>query len=99
MALAHWTRRTDMLLENKNAIIYGAGGAVGGAVARALARDGATVFLAGRTLAPVQAVAEEISARGGIADAAQADALHQQAIERHAAAVAVNAGRLDILFN
>ena len=40
-----------MLLENKNAIIYGAGGAVGGAVARALARDGAAVFLAGRTLA------------------------------------------------
>ncbi len=35
-----------MLLENKNAVIYGAGGAIGGAVARAFARDGARVFLA-----------------------------------------------------
>jgi 3-oxoacyl-[acyl-carrier protein] reductase len=88
-----------MLLENKNAIIYGAGGAVGGAVARALARDGATVFLGGRTLAPVQAVAEEISAQGGTADAAQVDALDEQAIERHAADVAAKAGRIDVLFN
>jgi 3-oxoacyl-[acyl-carrier protein] reductase len=34
-----------MLLENKNAVIYGAGGAIGGAVARAFAREGAKVFL------------------------------------------------------
>jgi 3-oxoacyl-[acyl-carrier protein] reductase len=88
-----------MLLENKNAIIYGAGGAVGGAVARALARDGATVFLAGRTLAPVRAVAEEIASGGGTADAAQVDALDEQAIERHVADVTAKAERIDILFN
>jgi NAD(P)-dependent dehydrogenase (short-subunit alcohol dehydrogenase family) len=29
-----------MLLENKNAVIYGGGGAIGGAVARAFAREG-----------------------------------------------------------
>jgi len=40
-----------MLLQNKNAVIYGGGGAIGGAVARAFAREGARVFLAGRTLA------------------------------------------------
>jgi 3-oxoacyl-[acyl-carrier protein] reductase len=47
-----------MLLEQKTAVIYGAGGAIGGAVARAFAREGARVFLAGRTRAPLQAVAE-----------------------------------------
>jgi NAD(P)-dependent dehydrogenase (short-subunit alcohol dehydrogenase family) len=88
-----------MLLQNKNAIVYGAGGAVGGAVARALARDGAAVFLAGRTLAPVRAVAEEISAGGGAAQAAQVDALDEQAVADHVADVAATAGRIDILFN
>ena len=51
-----------MLLENKNAVIYGAGGAIGGAVARAFAREGARVFLAGRTLATPDAVALTITA-------------------------------------
>ncbi|HEY2442906.1 MAG TPA: SDR family oxidoreductase [Streptosporangiaceae bacterium] len=88
-----------MLLENKQAIIYGAGGAIGGAVARAMAGDGAAVFLAGRTLAPVQAVADDISSLGGTAHAAQVDALDEQAVERHAADVAARAGRIDILFN
>jgi len=49
-----------MLLENKNAVIYGAGGSIGGAVARAFAREGAEVVLAGRTRATLDAVAKEI---------------------------------------
>lgn len=57
-----------MLLKDKTAIIYGAGGAVGGAVARAFAREGAQVFLAGRTTEPLQIVAREIAAQGGKAD-------------------------------
>jgi 3-oxoacyl-[acyl-carrier protein] reductase len=88
-----------MLLENKNVIVYGGGGAVGGAVARAMARDGATVFLAGRTLARVRAVAAEISAEGGTAHAALLDGLDEQAIARHVADVAAAAGRIDVLFN
>jgi NAD(P)-dependent dehydrogenase (short-subunit alcohol dehydrogenase family) len=88
-----------MLLENTNVIVYGAGGAVGGAVARAMARDGASVFLAGRTLAPVRAIAEKISAGGGVAHAAQIDALDEQAVVRHVADVAATAGRIDVLFN
>jgi len=72
-----------MLLENKNAVIYGAGGAIGAAVARAFAREGAKVFLTGRTLAKVHAVAEEISAAGGLAQTARVDALDETAIERH----------------
>jgi 3-oxoacyl-[acyl-carrier protein] reductase len=43
-----------MLLEDKNAVVYGAGGAIGGAVAQAFAREGAKVFLTGRTLAKVR---------------------------------------------
>jgi len=57
-------RRTYMLLENKNAVIYGGGGAIGGAVARAFAREGAKVFLAGRTLARLDQVAHEMAAAG-----------------------------------
>ena len=88
-----------MLLEGKNAVIYGGGGSVGGAVARAFAREGANVFLAGRTLARVEAVAEEISATGGVAEAAQVDALDEQAVERHVGEVAGKAGGIDVLFN
>jgi 3-oxoacyl-[acyl-carrier protein] reductase len=88
-----------MLLENKNAVIYGAGGGVGSAVARAFAREGARLFLAGRTLTRVAAVAQEISATGGAAEAAQVDALDEQAIEEHISQVAEKAGSIDILFN
>lgn len=70
-----------MLLESKNAVIYGAGGAIGGAVARAFARQAANVFLTGRSIAPIQALAEEICAAGGTAEAAQVDALDEHAIE------------------
>jgi len=48
-----------MLLASKNAVVYGAGGSMGGAVARAFAREGARVILAGRTLAKLDRVARE----------------------------------------
>lgn len=64
-----------MLLENKRAVIYGAGGAIGGVVARTFAREGAEVFLAGRTLASLDSVAKDISAAGGVAETVQVDAL------------------------
>jgi 3-oxoacyl-[acyl-carrier protein] reductase len=83
-----------MLLTNKTAVIYGAGGAIGGAVARAFAREGASVFLAGRTLASVDAVAKDIAAAGGQAETAQVDALDERAVEQHATAVAGKAGAL-----
>ena len=88
-----------MLLEDKNAVIYGAGGSVGGAVARAFAREGAKVFLAGRTLAPLDNVAEEISAAGGVAETAQVDALDERAVDEHADAIAAKAGGIDVSFN
>ena len=61
----HDVEEADMLLEDKNAVIYGGGGSIGGAVARAFAREGASVFLAGRTEATLEQVAEDIRAAGG----------------------------------
>ena len=88
-----------MLLENRTAIVYGGGGAVGGAVAKAFAREGARVFLAGRTQARLDAVADAIRADGGTADTARVDALDQDAVDRHADAVVATTGRLDVVFN
>jgi len=88
-----------MMLEGRNALIYGAGGDIGGAVARAFAREGAKLFLSGRTLGPVKALASEIVAVGGVADAAQVDALDEQAVERYVGLVAEKAGSIDISFS
>lgn len=62
-----------MLLQDENAVIYGGGGAIGGAVARAFAREGAAVFLAGRTRAKLDRVAREIAAAGGTAETAEVE--------------------------
>ena len=88
-----------MLLENKNAVIYGAGGAIGGAVSRAFAREGARVFLTSRTLESLEEVAEEIRSAGGLAETAQVDALDEMAVDEHADTVAASAGGIDISFN
>ncbi|MBS0417057.1 MAG: SDR family oxidoreductase [Proteobacteria bacterium] len=86
-------------LANKVAVVYGAGGEIGGAVARAFAREGARVFLTGRRLAPVAAVAQEIVSSGGLAESAVVDALDEQAIDEHLQSVMTAAGRIDISFN
>lgn len=88
-----------MLLENKTAVIYGAGGAIGGAVARAFAREGARLFLTGPTMAKLDALATEIVAAGGVAEAAQVDALDEKAVEEHLDTVVARAGGVDISFN
>jgi saccharopine dehydrogenase-like NADP-dependent oxidoreductase len=81
------------------AVIHGAGGDVGGAVARAFAREGAKLFLSGRNLGTVKAVAANVIGRGGVAEAAQVDALDEQAVEEYVSAVAEKAGTIDISFN
>ena len=88
-----------MLLKKKNAVIYGAGGAVGGAVARAFAREGANVFLAGRMLESIDTVAKEIAADGSVVEIAQVDALDENAVEQHIDAVAKKVDRIDVVFN
>jgi NAD(P)-dependent dehydrogenase (short-subunit alcohol dehydrogenase family) len=88
-----------MILDDKVAVIYGAGGAIGGAVARAFASEGANVFLTGRLQAPVEPVAKEIVLAGGSAEAAAVDALDEQAVDEHLKSVIEKAGRVDISFN
>jgi 3-oxoacyl-[acyl-carrier protein] reductase len=93
------TRGRDMLLENRVAVIYGAGGAIGAAVARAFAREGATVHLAGRTRASLERVAGRIRSEGGGAETAEVDALDEAAVDGFVDAVADRAGRIDVSFN
>jgi NAD(P)-dependent dehydrogenase (short-subunit alcohol dehydrogenase family) len=88
-----------MLLDNKNAVIYGAGGSIGGAVAKEFAREGARVFLAGRTRDPLEAVAADISSSGGSAEVGILDALDEEAVDEHARAMASEAGSIDVSFN
>jgi 3-oxoacyl-[acyl-carrier protein] reductase len=87
------------LLETRAAVIYGAGGAIGGAVAQAFAREGAQTFLTGRRPAPLETVATEIKRAGGAAHIAQVDALDEAAIEQHLDQVVEEAGHIDISFN
>jgi len=88
-----------VLLEGKHAVIYGAAGSIGGAVARSFAGEGARVFLAGRTRETLDAVAAEIRAAGGAAETAVVDALDEKAVDEHADAVTAEAGGIDISMN
>jgi 3-oxoacyl-[acyl-carrier protein] reductase len=88
-----------VLLEDRNAVVYGGGGAIGGAVALAFAREGAKVFLAGRTPATLDRVAEEIFTVGGVAETARVDALDELAVEKHIGEVVEQAGGIDVSFN
>ncbi|WP_276256838.1 SDR family NAD(P)-dependent oxidoreductase [Halomontanus rarus] len=87
------------MLDDEVAVIYGAGGSIGGAVARAFGREGARVFLAGRTETTLDEVAEDIRSAGGEADTAIVDALDEQAVDEFVDAVVEEAGQLDISFN
>jgi NAD(P)-dependent dehydrogenase (short-subunit alcohol dehydrogenase family) len=88
-----------MLLKNKTAVIYGAGGAIGGTVARAFAREGANVFLTGRSSESLKTVLDEILASGGKAEASVVDASHEHSVNRHLNEVVEKEGSIDISFN
>lgn len=88
-----------MLLQGKIAVVYGAGGKIGGATARAFAREGAKVYLAGRSMPKVEEVARDIRQSGGEAEAAAVDAMDREAIEQYLEQVVGREGRIDISFN
>jgi 3-oxoacyl-[acyl-carrier protein] reductase len=92
-------QKNDMLLKNKNAVVYGAGGSLGGAVAKALAAAGARVFLTGRGMASIEKVKAGILAAGGQAETAIVDGFDKKAIEAHLESMVKNAGTVDISFN
>jgi NAD(P)-dependent dehydrogenase (short-subunit alcohol dehydrogenase family) len=88
-----------MLLETKTAIVYGASGAIGSAVARAYALAGARVHLVGRTSTPLEAVADTIRDAGGVAHASALDVLDQVAVQRHANEIVEAEGGIEVCFN
>jgi 3-oxoacyl-[acyl-carrier protein] reductase len=87
------------ILLGKTALVYGAGGPVGGAVAATFAKEGAHVFLAGRTQARLDRVARDIRDDGGTAETAVVDALDESQVEEFVGQTVKKAGRIDISFN
>lgn len=88
-----------MLLSGKTALVYGASGAVGGAVARAFAREGASVILSARRREPLEIVSREIAERGGVAGVMTVDALDPIAVQSHLDEVIQRYGRVSLMFN
>ncbi|MBL1076903.1 SDR family oxidoreductase [Nocardia sp. 2] len=88
-----------MLLDNKTAVVYGAAGSIGSALAAGFAAEGANCFLVGRTAATLETVAGKIRADGGRAETAVVDALDAAAVHDHAAALVEKTGSLDISVN
>jgi NAD(P)-dependent dehydrogenase (short-subunit alcohol dehydrogenase family) len=84
------------LLDGKSAVVFGAGGSIGAAVAKVFAAEGARVFLAGRTKASLEAVAEQITNACGEAQATVVDALDDAGVNRYLDGVAKQAGKIDI---
>jgi NAD(P)-dependent dehydrogenase (short-subunit alcohol dehydrogenase family) len=87
------------ILQGKRALVFGAGGSIGAAVAKEFAAEGAEVFLSGRTRSNVEEVSKEITRAGGRAHAAEIDALDDVTVNDHMEAVAQQAGTIDIVFN
>lgn len=88
-----------MLLKNKTAVIYGAAGSLGNAVARAFAKEGAVVFITGKTKNKLEKLASEINNAGGKANAFVVNAMNEQEVNEHINEVVKQAGRVDISFN
>jgi NAD(P)-dependent dehydrogenase (short-subunit alcohol dehydrogenase family) len=87
------------LLSGKSAVIYGGAGAIGAAVARSYAVEGAQVFLAGRNLERVERVAMSIRQSGGLAECGRVDAADLSSLEAHARSVLDLTGQIDVVFN
>jgi 3-oxoacyl-[acyl-carrier protein] reductase len=99
LAQSRLAEEGTLLLEGKTAVVYGAGGAIGGAVARAFAAEGASVELTGRSAEPLETVAASVSQAGGHARVAVVDAHDQAAVEDHLKRVIEETGRVDVSFN
>jgi len=87
------------ILQGKHAVVFGAAGSVGAAVAAEFAAEGAEVFLAGRTKSNIEEVAQQIIAAGGFAHAAVIDALDDAAVNEYIDSVVKQTGSIDIVFN
>lgn len=88
-----------MLLKNKVAVIFAAGGAVGGKVAQEFAREGATVFLSGHRLESVKKTVHVTGSTDAGVSFEQIDALNQDEVNAYLERVVKQAGRIDVVFN
>jgi NADP-dependent 3-hydroxy acid dehydrogenase YdfG len=88
-----------MRLQGKSAVIYGANSPAGASVARALAKEGATVYLAGRSTSRLQPVAREILNANGAVEVAQVDPMDPESVSEHLHEVMVKHGGVDISLN
>src|SRR5262245_51664722 len=87
------------MLQKKYAVVFGAGGTIGAAVAKEFATEGAEVFLSGRTKSKVEEVANQITTAGGRSRAAVIDALDEGAVNNYMDGIVKQAGRIDVVFN
>src|SRR5712692_7248601 len=90
---------SSSILKGKHAVVFGAGGSIGAAVAKEFAAEGAEVFLAGRTKSTVEEVTTQITASGGHAHAAVIDALEDAAVNEYIGGIVKQTGSIDIVFN
>src|SRR5271165_4116106 len=88
----------SQILQNRNAVIYGGSGSLGSTIARAMAKEGANVLLAGRHLSAVKQVADEIVESGGHAEAALVDATNESEVNAFVDSMIHKAGTLDLSF-
>ena len=87
------------ILQGKRAVVFGAGGSIGSAVAKEFAAEGAEVFLAGRTRSNLEPVAKKITEAGGNTHAAVIDALNDSAVNQYIDGIVKQAGKIDILLD
>jgi len=87
------------MLKGKYAVVFGAGGSIGSAVAKEFAAEGAEVFISGRTKSTVEAVAKQITANGGRAHAAVIDTLDDAAVNQYIDGVVKQTGKIDIVLD
>lgn len=88
-----------MMLTGKIGVVTGGGSGMGRAAALAMAREGATVVLAGRSLDKLEGVRDEIMAAGGLAVARSTDVADRSALKGLIAFIEQEYGRLDLAFN
>lgn len=89
----------DLGITGRTALVLGAGGGLGGAIARELAREGAVVVAAGRTQEKLAATVEDIIAAGGTAHALTWDLADLEAVDERVAEIEERWGGVDILVN
>lgn len=87
------------ILKGKHAIVFGAGGSIGSAVAKEFAAEGAEVFLSGRSTSSVEAVAAEIVAKGGRAHPAALDTLDDAAVNQYVDDIVKQTGKIDVVLD